>query len=271
MFQNPSLMSHGMMRDLNLLSPTQGPTRSPVLFCSPDHNFYMETDSPSLRCNCDTNQLQSLAEDLESASESKISGEESRGALSSIPLGQRSQRVVCDYNIDIVPTVRNSSTDVLFIDAASHQVHTPSKPPQLPSIPERYQSGLTCPTSTCDLKTIEELRSIEDNLDDPNKDAMFSPLENSPILLNFTDQPLSSQDLHHDAVEVLQADYHETIQPPSEPPDDQAVLPSQFAGTTAPPLPKSAPCNFWSVWRSRRGPAGAMGGERDRERRGAPD
>ena len=214
---------HVTWNDGKFKSAIPNPESCPVLSCSPHHDLYGSGDSPSIQCNNDSNQLQSLAEDLvrfanitnpnelssqlqseyesagcESASEPYNSGNESSSTLSSIPLGQRSPRTICDYHIDNVPNARNSSTDLLFLDASRQQSQVSSKIPQLPSIPKRNQSVLTYPTGICHMKTIKELESMEDNLDDPDEDDVFSPPENYPFLFNFTYQPLSSQNLHHE-------------------------------------------------------------------------
>ena len=117
-----------------------------------------------------TKQLQSLAENLvkfanltnpdvssdssrvqsESASDPKHSSDEASSTLSSIPLGQGSPKVIHDDYIDTVQTARNSSTDVALLDGAIEQFYIPPEPPMLPSIPERNQSVITCPTGTCD-------------------------------------------------------------------------------------------------------------------------
>ena len=118
----------------------------------------------------DTKRLQSLAEDLvklanvtnpdvssdsscvqsehESACEPKDSYDNSSSSLSSIPLGQGSPKVLNDNLIDNGPTARNSSTDATMLDEVTDQIQTSSMPPQLPSIPERNHSVITCPTGT---------------------------------------------------------------------------------------------------------------------------
>ena len=242
----------------------------------------------------DTKQLQSLAENLvefanltnpevssdsslvrsESEPNSRHSGDEheSSGTLSSIPLGQGSPKVVHEELIDNTHTARNSSTDVALLDEVNDQIHTPSEPPQLPSIQERNQSVITCPTGTCDTKTIDQLPSIEDNLDS-TIDEVFSPAvtrDNYPILFNFAAQPIS-QVIQHDAAEVIQADHHETVQPPPEPPDYQAADQVNFQGRRPRRFPRVdyEALNEYGVQGRRL--QGGLGGRRDRERRGAPE
>ena len=194
----------------------------------------------------DTKRLQSLAEDLvklvdvtkpevssdsscvlsenESAVEPEDSCDDLSSSLSSIPLGQGSTRVPNDDLIDTAPTARNSSTDATMLDEITDQIHTPSMPPQLPRIQERNQSVITCPTGTCNLNTIEEPSSIEENLDTFD-DEVFSPPvtpENYPILFSFLNQT-HSEAAPRDGVDVIEANQHDAVQPPPEPPDEQAI------------------------------------------------
>ena len=165
------------LNDARLKPAIPNPKSCPVLSCSPHHDLYVDRDSLSLQCDNDTNQFQSLTENLESASESKISGDESSSTFSSIPLD----------HIDFVPTARNSSTDVLFIDAASHQVHAPSKPPQLldmsykvapfipaaPLLSTRRPSVICCPAGTCDGQFIAiNLSPVDDVFLEPYDDVI---------------------------------------------------------------------------------------------------
>ena len=182
----------------------------------------------------------------ESISEPEDSCDDSSNSLSLIPLDQRFSEVVHDDSIDTVPAAKNSSTDATLLDEASDQMHTRSVSPQ---------PLTTCPNDTCNLETIVELCSLEENLGAFDDEVFSPPLtpENDPVLFNFANQP-HSQDIHHDAVEVIQADYHEVDQPSLTPPDDRATHQAlhEYGG-------------------QRRRLQGGLRGRRDRERRGAPD
>ena len=151
----------------------------------------------------------------ESTSEPEDSCDDSSSSLSFIPLGQRFSEVVDDDSIDTVPAAKNSSTDATLLDEASDQMHTRSVSPQ---------PLTTCPNDTCNLEIIEELSSLEENLGAFDDEVLSPPLtpENDPVLFNFANQP-HSQDIHHDAVEVIQAEYHEVDQPSLISPDVRAA------------------------------------------------
>ena len=102
-----------------------------------------------------------------------------------------------------------------MLDEASDQMHTRSVSPQ---------PLTTCPNDTCNLETIEELCSLKENFGAFDDEVFSPPLtpENDPVLFNFANQP-HSQDIHHDAVEVIQAEYHEIDQPFLISPDVRAA------------------------------------------------
>ena len=84
------------------------------------------------------------------------------------------------------------------------------------------QTLITCPNETCNLESIEH-SSLEENLGAFDDQVLSLPLnpENDPVL-NFANQ-LHSHDIHHGAVVVIQADYHEVSQPSGLSPDDRAA------------------------------------------------
>ena len=115
--------------------PLPYPELCPFHSCSPDHEIYEEcnygTDLfPSLAAknsvDCSNVTKPNLSSDssglqseYESTSKPMYSGDESNTSLSTIPLSQGFQRVICNHPIDIVPTARNSSADVSFTDVRS--------------------------------------------------------------------------------------------------------------------------------------------------------
>ena len=103
--------------------------------------------------------------------------------------------------------------------------------------------------------------------------VVFSPPvtpENYPILFNFTEQPLS-QDIHHEAVEKVQANHHEATQPPPEPPDDQDVDQLSVQGGRPRRFPRVDYEALDKYGCQGTGQEGRWRERRDRERRGAPD
>ena len=172
--------------------------------------------------------------------------------------------------MDNAPTARNSSTDIALLDETIDQIHNQPETTQLPCIPERLQSVITCPTGTCDLKSIEELPSIEANLDDAYTEEVFSPSvsqENYPILFNFVDIPQSQIDYDADKEEAPQL---EVVQPPPKPNDTTDTHNTPYEGRSR-RFPRVDYAALHEYGRHETGQQGGPRERRDRECRGAPD